>query len=86
MRLSTTNAWASKIGFNPRTHKGCDYVHRGVRVAGSSFNPRTHKGCDTKDALTGYIHAVSIHAPIKDATDLRPYPFQAWEKFQSTHP
>ena len=36
-------------------------------VAG--FNPRTRKGCDnTRDAIAKHVD-VSIHAPVKDATE-----------------
>ncbi len=85
MRLSTTNAWASKIGFNPRTHKGCDAVSATstVRIVVSIHAP-------IKDATNAYkvdfeSNGVSIHAPIKDATYLSND--QAYsDLFQSTHP
>ena len=34
-----------------------------------SFNPRTRKGCDFKTKTVSGIDPVSIHAPVKDATD-----------------
>ena len=32
--------------FNPRTHKGCDYMLVQRDRSFDGFNPRTHKGCD----------------------------------------
>ena len=40
------------IGFNPRTHTGCDYacvLRSGMAIG---FNPRTHTGCDSLSAGT----------------------------------
>ena len=37
-------------------------------VAKVSFNPRTRKGCDIAGLLSLLRRKVSIHAPVKDAT------------------
>ena len=36
----------SNVGFNPRTHEGCDIPASLVTSSVPSFNPRTHEGCD----------------------------------------
>ena len=36
----------NKIGFNPRTRKGCDTYRFLDHFRSNSFNPRTRKGCD----------------------------------------
>ena len=33
------------------------------------FNPRTRKGCDAKNLISSFGNRVSIHAPVKDATN-----------------
>ena len=51
------------LGFNPRTHVGCDlgaYAGKGV---GNGFNPRTHVGCDGDISAGLEAYSVSIHAP-----------------------
>ena len=34
------------VGFNPRTHTGCDRRSTSSKSRSVSFNPRTHTGCD----------------------------------------
>ena len=36
-----------RLGFNPRTHEGCDRASLSFSERDLSFNPRTHEGCDT---------------------------------------
>src|SRR5699024_9225140 len=38
--------------FNPRTHKGCDFIPARKEETNDNFNPRTHKGCDMGQATT----------------------------------
>ena len=35
------------MGFNPRTHTGCDVSLYNIETHIESFNPRTHTGCDS---------------------------------------
>jgi len=37
---------AERVGFNPRTHTGCDAVTDELALKADRFNPRTHTGCD----------------------------------------
>ena len=56
-------------GFNPRTRKGCDCSGIGSIVFRRCFNPRTRKGCDVPASAPFKLLCVSIHAPVKDATE-----------------
>ena len=49
------------------------------------FNPRTRKGCDNYHTVDPEVVQVSIHAPVKDATDYAQLRDELSE-FQSTHP
>ena len=67
----------SLLCFNPRTHKGCDTYLSILPPSLLCFNPRTHKGCDA--SLVDYSVCscfVSIHAPIKDATQFRGFSYK----------
>ena len=55
--------------FNPRTHEGCDPEKFHVTAPFCCFNPRTHEGCDRKQKIRALTQAVSIHAPMKGATN-----------------
>ena len=59
------------------------YTH--FKGENNCFNPRTRKGCDMdfKDSIKQL--AVSIHAPVKDATETVKSLSRTIE-FQSTHP
>ena len=46
VRLNINALGYSFPGFNPRTHKGCDFWFIGMMSYLQRFNPRTHKGCD----------------------------------------
>ena len=35
-----------QVGFNPRTHTGCDNLPHTSPLLMDGFNPRTHTGCD----------------------------------------
>ena len=73
------------MGFNPRTHTGCDGC-AGVEVCRpTSFNPRTHTGCDFKNLKNMERLRVSIHAPTRGATRLILLIYRL-TVFQSTHP
>ena len=56
-------------GFNPRTRKGCDTIARDFNRDVQRFNPRTRKGCDFARYMQPDLVLVSIHAPVKDATN-----------------
>ena len=73
------------LGFNPRTHMGCDCL--GVSLVSRSlcFNPRTHMGCDVAPPTKEREERVSIHAPTWGAT-LAKDDLVTQAKFQSTHP
>ena len=51
------------------------------------FNPRTREGCDhVRIATTSKATIISIHAPVKGATDVATYGLSYLNLFQSTHP
>ena len=58
---------------------------RGNETVTGGFNPRTRKGCDDFDAVEFSRWSVSIHAPVKDATNYDLFN-EKLNKFQSTHP
>ncbi len=74
-------------GFNPRTPAGCDgHLYTSRRSPSWSFNPRTPAGCDhTLSGIFEYA-GVSIHAPLRGATQMESLRRQAYREFQSTHP
>ena len=46
VRRRTEQVYSKMIGFNPRTHVGCDlFCVFSCKIFGC-FNPRTHVGCD----------------------------------------
>ena len=49
------------------------------------FNPRAREGRDSDQRLVLDGADVSIHAPVKDATPLKP-PWMPCKRFQSTRP
>ena len=73
------------VGFNPRTHSGCDESYQGCYVRLGSFNPRTHSGCDDNGSYPEDGYRVSIHAPTRGATH-NVFLVSYSRKFQSTHP
>ena len=58
--------------FNPRTREGCDWDRSPRTGCGSEcFNPRTREGCDLLvKSRINIVCIVSIHAPVKGATDI----------------
>ena len=77
---------SASIGFNPRTHEGCDCSRICTLFSTLCFNPRTHEGCDCRaDESFAEFLKVSIHAPTKGATCIYTHGVYA-AKFQSTHP
>ena len=55
--------------FNPRTPAGCDSIISRTVIGARGFNPRTPAGCDTEVCAMKKIVAVSIHAPLRGATN-----------------
>ena len=51
-----------------------------------SFNPRAHAGRDVNKKIIIDLILVSIHAPTRGATKVRPSSFPAGNWFQSTRP
>ena len=47
----------SELGFNPRTHMGCDVGSVIMPLPRVSFNPRTHMGCDK------FLCPILLHLP-----------------------
>ena len=45
-RLTITHMLRIALGFNPRTHTGCDIALYMFISQNPCFNPRTHTGCD----------------------------------------
>ena len=73
--------------FNPRTREGCDNVPVVVPVPDIDFNPRTREGCDvTGDSWDDDLIDMSIHAPVKGATEGVLTIKKEYLQFQSTHP
>ena len=78
---------SSLQNFNPRTREGCDKMLNSLHCKLLYFNPRTREGCDLYLPFDGYLPGlISIHAPVKGATDTEPYRVLLDQKFQSTHP
>jgi len=73
------------FGFNPRTPAGCDdHCFRHRRLFGC-FNPRTPAGCDLTYSSSSPRPHVSIHAPLRGATNVFVNVVIIFV-FQSTHP
>ena len=75
------------LGFNPRTHVGCDLqeLQRQQRFSGR-FNPRTHVGCDSM-AMTNQSKFASFNPRTHVGCDLiAPFKEALICMFQSTHP
>ena len=72
------------ISFNPRICKRCDTIKLLHGLIKKCFNPRICKRCDFCNPLERKKWAVSIHASVKDATNLQEEQYLAVE-FQSTH-
>ena len=52
----------------------------------TSFNPRAREGRDDAPGMTATPSPVSIHAPARGATQIRPAASQRRDAFQSTRP
>ena len=57
------------LGFNPRAREGRDQSYCFFIVIKRCFNPRAREGRDVKHHKEFHFAIVSIHAPVKDATD-----------------
>jgi len=53
---------------------------------GKYFNPRTREGCDGRLPPALLLEGISIHAPVKGATQTAAAAALAEDLFQSTHP
>ena len=72
--------------FNPRSHKGSDYLRISGKGRDKNFNPRSHKGSDKAgDYIIRGVNGISIHAPTRGATMAQGVGV-GFEKFQSTLP
>ena len=60
-----------KRSFNPRICKRCDEIMVSREKGFFCFNPRICKRCDLQEVINYYLVSVSIHASVKDATDLQ---------------
>ena len=65
-----------RIGFNPRTHTGCDDDKPASGNYYDGFNPRTHTGCDVVSDELEQVEKVSIHAPTRGATHPSHIPYR----------
>ena len=72
--------------FNPRTREGCDSSWGTSATMESCFNPRTREGCDPSGQSPLLFFEVSIHAPVKGATQSKGDRPVYDLTFQSTHP
>ena len=70
-RPATGRRCGTRRGFNSRARKGRDNWHYKVRVLRIRFNSRARKGRDIRAVLAGALLRVSIHAPVRGATDGR---------------
>ena len=55
--------------FNPRSREGSDQTKIGQTNGFSDFNPRSREGSDWMRAARGLRARISIHAPVKGATN-----------------
>ena len=78
--------WRGNIGFNPRTHEGCDCDKPIIRGVYCSFNPRTHEGCDLS-SMRMMTMTDGFNPRTHEGCD-RIYQVHAngFRRFQSTHP
>ena len=63
---------AAKASFNPRSREGSDRGRASRTASIGSFNPRSREGSDLHGSAspTARARAVSIHAPVKGATEI----------------
>ena len=62
--------WHPLSHFNPRAREGRDILPRAFAIRRNYFNPRAREGRDTEcDAEPDLLRVISIHAPVKGATD-----------------
>ena len=57
------------LDFNPRSREGSDVDEVGVSDAVGDFNPRSREGSDYYGMGLSFDKGISIHAPVKGATD-----------------
>ena len=55
--------------FNPRSREGSDPGPEAAGRAFCDFNPRSREGSDVAVSIRELVSAISIHAPVKGATD-----------------
>ena len=86
MRLHSAGNPRKYIGFNPRTHTGCDprYPLPDAQGLYVSIHAPT-RGATRSDFPEGLRDIVSIHAPTRGATDIHNHSIRNG-MFQSTHP
>ena len=73
-------------GFNPRTPAGCDAAQNSLPPRGRRFQSTHPCGVRQRSSLvTSYKHMVSIHAPLRGATEKVLVSLDK-DMFQSTHP
>ena len=56
------------LSFNPRSREGSDCLTESLPTEQPSFNPRSREGSDQPIQIPIPSSAVSIHAPVKGAT------------------
>ena len=73
------------VGFNPRTHTGCDFALSNIKIYMYVSIHAPTRGATYKSSRKKFVVNVSIHAPTRGAT--RPNLTNLYNKvFQSTHP
>ena len=73
--------------FNPRAREGRDYMIAGLLDGDVDFNPRAREGRDASVVTsTDNKSSISIHAPVKGATNVLVMVISSPVKFQSTRP
>ena len=86
VRLDQKTRYDTKVGFNPRTHVGCDFASSFSDPQTLGFNPRTHVGCDCKYfASCRLIFCFNPRTHVGCDTACAPSSNEFLE-FQSTHP
>ena len=68
--LCIRNHTSSETDFNPRSREGSDASQKDYLGQYQNFNPRSREGSDNYERRQALLRGISIHAPVKGATNL----------------
>ena len=68
-RSASQFGYTGQYHFNPRSREGSDPDCKRRTLAGRYFNPRSREGSDGADIKRRVFVVISIHAPVKGATE-----------------